>query len=325
MRTDSGRWMPLSVLCAWIVGAWIAVVSAAADAGGKTPAKVMSDWNVRDHIPLAEITVQSHRGAGELAPENTIEAFRLAWKLGTVPEADLRTTKDGVVVAFHDAHFNRVVKDADSDLKAKGIPDLAWADVRRLDVGAWKGEEYVGCRVPCIADILALLVERPERRLYLDIKDVDLTCLAAMVREAGVESQVIVASTDYAFVRRWKKLAPTAGTLHWMGGSEEILAGRLQELREVKFEGITQLQIHIRTHETDGVEVLSPSESFLVETGRELREHGILFQSLPWGRSDAPVYWQLMDLGVASFATDYPDATMKAIREYYAMKRRDLP
>ena len=282
------------------------------------PAGSKGAWNVRKQIPLEEITVQSHRGAGKLAPENTVAAFELGWKLGTVPEADLRTTRDGVIVAFHDASFKRLVKGADADLKSKGIEDLDWADVQQLDVGVWKGDEFAGLRVPCLDDLVRILAEHPERRLYLDIKTIDPSRLASAVGEAGVESQVILASTDYDLIRRWKSLAPAAGTLHWMGGSEKELSERLRRLREEGFEGITQLQIHVRTEETDEGKVLMPSEAFLAATGDELRKHGILYQALPWGRSDAAVYWQLMDLGVASFATDYPDVTMEAIREYYA-------
>jgi len=122
---------------------------------------VKADWNVRNHMPLAKITVQSHRGAGELAPENTLKAFRLAWKLGTVPEADLRTTKDGVIVAFHDSNFERLMKGASPELKKKGIADLEWDDVQTLDVGAWKGDEFIGCRVPSMTEILSLLAGRP--------------------------------------------------------------------------------------------------------------------------------------------------------------------
>ncbi|MHB8900927.1 MAG: glycerophosphodiester phosphodiesterase [Thermoguttaceae bacterium] len=300
----------LAIAAAGMAPAWASDASATA----KSP------WNVRDHIPLSEITVQSHRGAGELAPENTLEAFELAWKLGTVPEADLRVTRDGVIVAFHDSNFKRLIKGASPELQAKGIPDLDWAEVQRLDVGAWKDEKFAGCRVPSIDQILGLLAGKPQRRLYLDIKDIDLDRLAGLVREAGVESQVILASTDYELICRWKELAPAAGTLHWMGGTEAELAERLQKLQEAGFAGVTQLQIHVRTQETASGKVLSPSEPFLVETGRRLREHGILFQALPWGRSDPPVYWQLMDLGVASFATDYPEVTMKAIRDYYGKK-----
>lgn len=319
-RRLTGGWTPTRLLGLGIVGAMMPIVGVAADVGAERPARVKADWNVRDHIPLAKITVQSHRGAGKLAPENTLMALRLAWKLGTVPEVDLRTTKDGVIVAFHDANFKRLVKGAPPELKRKGIADLEWAEVRTLDVGAWLGKEFTGCRIPKLDDILGLLTGKPQRRLYLDIKNVDLNQLAKAVKAAGVEAQVILASTDYTQIRRWKRLAPAAGTLHWMGGSEETLARRLAKLRRAGFAGITQLQIHVRTRQTDRGKVFSPSESFLVETGNELRKHGILFQTLPWGRSDAPVYWQLMDLGVASFATDYPGATMKAIRQYYARK-----
>jgi glycerophosphoryl diester phosphodiesterase len=46
-----------------------------------------------------------------------------------------------------------------------------------------------------------------------------------------------------------------------------------------------------------------------------------VFQSLAWDRKDPEIHWQLMDLGVASFATDYPDVIMQAIRDYYAQAK----
>jgi glycerophosphoryl diester phosphodiesterase len=61
----------------------------------------------------------------------------------------------------------------------------------------------------------------------------------------------------------------------------------------------------------------------LTRAGEKLRRHRVLLQTLPWARSDAAVYWRLMDLDVASFATDHPDKTMDAIRQYYSAKRRD--
>src|SRR5688500_3272866 len=95
----------------------VLLTAAEAKAQGNDPAQVQqqarpssparSHWTVRGHIPADRFIIQSHRGAGELAPENTIESFELAWKLGTYPEADVRTTKDGVIVAFHDANFAR--------------------------------------------------------------------------------------------------------------------------------------------------------------------------------------------------------------------------
>src|SRR5262245_15986441 len=101
-----------------------------------------TDWNVTQHVPRKDFVIQSHRGAGFLAEENTMEAFELGWKMGTVPESDLRTTKDGVIVAFHDDNFARVVKGADAELQKKGVKDLTLAELLKLDVGSWKGEQF---------------------------------------------------------------------------------------------------------------------------------------------------------------------------------------
>ncbi|MFB3825926.1 MAG: glycerophosphodiester phosphodiesterase [Bryobacteraceae bacterium] len=268
---------------------------------------------MRDHLRLGEVVVQSHRGAGVLSPENSMEAFEIAWRLGTIPEADLRTTRDGVIVAFHDNDFQRILPGAPPEERKRGIRDLTWEEVSRLDIGAWKGKEFAGQRVPRLSRMFAALAGR---RLYIDIKNVDLEQLAREARAAGVEDRLILASTDYGVIRAWKRLAPASSTLHWMGGTEEQLAARFAKLRKMRFSDITQLQIHVRV---EG-EALTPSPGFLVEAGRELRRHGILFQTLPWQSNDPQLFWRLMDLGVASFATDYPDTAMQAIRQYYARR-----
>jgi glycerophosphoryl diester phosphodiesterase len=276
-------------------------------------AELRSDWNVRDCLPLDEVIVQSHRGAGALSPENSLEAFDIAWRLGTVPEADLRTTKDGVIVAFHDNDFERILPEAPADQRKKGVADLTWRELQRLDIGAWKGEKFRGQRIPHMSEVYEILVRHPERRFYIDIKNVDLPQLAK--ESQAVHKQLILASTKYDVIRQWKRLAPDSATLHWMGGTEAELAKRLAGLRETNFADINQLQIHVRTA-ADGT--LSPSPQFLLQTGEELRRRGILFQALPWNRKDPEICWRLMDLGVASFATDYPDVVMQAIRDYYA-------
>jgi len=273
------------------------------------------EWNVRDHIPLEKFTIQSHRGAGELAPENSRESFELAWSLGTIPEADLRTTKDGVIVAFHDNNFARILPDASAEMKKQGIADFTWKEVEAMDIGAWKGGAFKGQKVPAMDALFPMLKEKPDHKLYVDIKNVDLPQLAKMAKDAGISDRLILASTDYALIRRWKELAPESATLHWMGGTEEVLQKRLESLRTTGFAAIDQLQIHVKPGK-DGS--YTPSPDFLRATGSELRKHGILFQTLPWGSKDPALFRGLMDLGVASFATDYPDVAAETVRKYYA-------
>ncbi len=275
-----------------------------------------SDWNLRDHIPLDQVIVQSHRGAGELMPENSLEAFELGWRVGTIPEADLRTTRDGVIVAFHDENFRRILPAASPEMQKRGIRDLDWAEVSALDIGAWKGARFAGQRVASMSAVSEILRKNPRRRLYIDIKNVDLEQLARESRATGVLTQLILASTDYTVIRTWKKLAPESSTIHWMGGPEDVLAQRIADLRKTNFADIDQLQIHVR--ESGGI--MRPSAEFLLRTGAELRSHRILFQTLPFGSKDPALFRRLMDLGCASFATDYPDVMMNTIREYYAAR-----
>lgn len=282
-------------------------------------------WNVCDHVPLEKFVIQSHRGAGELAPENTIEAFELGWKLGTYPEADVRTTKDGVIVAFHDSDFSRVVKNIPAEMAKKGVADVTFEELSKLDVGSWMGDQFKGRRVSKISDVFELMKGRPERHLYLDIKNVDLAQLAAEVKKAGVERQVILAAPKIETIRQWKSLLPDSETLLWMSGTENAKRTRIEELRKSDFAGVTQIQIHVRlpgdAKDVAPGEPFSPSRAFLSEVSSELAKRGILFQTLPYGAKDPAIYSQLLDAGLASFATDHPEVTLKVVRDYYAQRK----
>ncbi len=288
-------------------------------ADSKSTQTLKSDWNVTAHVPFEQFKIQSHRGAGVLAPENTLEAFQLGWKIGTIPESDLRTTKDGVIVAFHDNDFSRVVKNASEELKKKGVQDLTFEELRKLDVSRSVGNNFTEGHVSKITEVFALMKGHPERHLYLDIKNVDLKQLASEVKEFTVEKQVILASTKYEIIHQWKKLVPESNTLLWMGGDEKKLKQRFEELRKSDFSDVTQLQIHTRLNKSgDSNEPFNVPQKFLIDVGKELRAHGILYQTLPWDSSDKQTFWTLLDLGFASFSTDFPDAALKAVKDYYS-------
>lgn len=292
-------------------------------------------WNVRDHLPLDRLIIQGHRGVGNLAEENTVEAFELAWTLGLYPEADLRLTRDGVMVPFHDDNFARVVKDASPALKRKGVQQLTYAELSQLDVGAWKGEQFAGRRVVRMAEIFARMRGRPERHLYMDVKRIAFPVLAAEVRQYGLTRQVVLASSRVTDLRRWKALVPEGDTLLWLHGAEAELRPRLAALRRKKYAGVTQVQIHL--YPKDSADPWAPPsdpspadnafrlrDAFLIEVGHELRAHGVVFQAFPY-TDDPTVYARLMDLGVMSFATDYPEVTRQALQAYYAARRGPAP
>ena len=74
--------------------------------------------------------VIAHRGASQAAPENTVEAFRLARDLGADwVELDVRRTTDGVAVVHHDAHLadGRRIGHLHADELPGYVPSLAEA------------------------------------------------------------------------------------------------------------------------------------------------------------------------------------------------------
>ncbi|KAF1047947.1 glycerophosphodiester phosphodiesterase [Xylophilus sp.] len=81
----------------------------------------------------------AHRGAGKLAPENTLAALRLGAQHGwRMFECDAKLSADGVVFLLHDAELERTT----SGQGPAGALD--WSALSRLDAGAWHSRAYAG-------------------------------------------------------------------------------------------------------------------------------------------------------------------------------------
>ena len=268
--------------------------------------------------------IQAHRCAGLALPENTLESCLWAWEHGVTPEVDLRITQDGKIVCFHDAKLDRVPTNADAKIKKLGVEKLTFADLQRLDVGSFRGKQYAGQRIPLLSSILGEMRGRPDRLLYIDIKKIDLDQLASLIREFDAEKQCIFTTTHYDLMRDWKKHVPDSPTLLWNGSTEQerpnheqVLIKKMDDLRKHDFKGITYLQIHVFVGDLASDEPFTPRSEFLQTLGKELKARGIVFQVLPWECSDPRAYDKLLALGVESFATDYPEVTLDAVRRFH--------
>jgi glycerophosphoryl diester phosphodiesterase len=264
----------------------------------------------------APFHIQAHRGAGDAFPENTLESFEWSWNHGVTPESDLRTTKDGTIVCFHDPNFKRVPYKIDEALKESSVEKLPLAEVQKLDVGSFRAPQFAGQHIPTLASVFAEMQGHPERLLYIDIKAVKLDQLAALVREHKVEQQIIFTSEHPRLIRDWKKILPESHTLLWNRGTEEQLAKKMADLRKTKFAGITHLQIHVQVSDLNSDEPFMPSSAFLRKLGEELKSHGIVFQTFSAECKDQKVYERLLALGAQSFATDYPEVTLAAVKSF---------
>ena len=99
-------------------------------------------WSYPSHI--------AHRGAGKLAPENTLAAFRLGASFGyRMFEFDVKLSGDGKSVLMHDDTLDRTTS-------GRGRLDaLTLGELAALDAGTWHSPLYAGEPIPTLAGIAA--------------------------------------------------------------------------------------------------------------------------------------------------------------------------
>lgn len=106
----------------------------------------------------------AHRGAGKLAPENTAAAFHLGHRLGwRMAECDVKLSADGVPFLLHDDTLERTTS---------GYGPAAarsWAELSRLDAGAWHSPAHAGQPLMMLAQ-LAAWSQEAATELNLEIK-----------------------------------------------------------------------------------------------------------------------------------------------------------
>ncbi|MFO1396354.1 MAG: glycerophosphodiester phosphodiesterase [Burkholderiales bacterium] len=90
----------------------------------------------------------AHRGAGKLAPENTLTAMRVGHAHGyAMVEFDVKLAADNVAFLLHDATLERTTS-------GRGRADaLPWRELARLDAGGWHSAKYAGEMIPTFAAI----------------------------------------------------------------------------------------------------------------------------------------------------------------------------
>jgi glycerophosphoryl diester phosphodiesterase len=163
---------------------------------------------------MSHAMIAAHRGVAAGAAENTIAAFTNAIDVGAdMIEFDVRRTRDGELIAFHDA-------------TAGGVP-----------VGGLTRDEIeaaAGVRPPLLAEVLRACAGRI--RLDVELKEDGYVPEVTAVLRAGFDpAQMIVTSFLPSVVARAKDSFPEVktGLLVGDGGSLTDLGARMRELYPV--------------------------------------------------------------------------------------------
>lgn len=238
--------------------------------------------------------VIAHRGASYDAPENTLAAFRLAWEKGADGiEGDFYLTKDRRIVCIHDAGTGRT---AGVELD---VADSTLAELRKLDVGRYRGEQFAGERIPLIEDVLATVPAG--KKIFIEVKcgpEIVPYLREVLARSKLQPEQTCVISFDKEVVAASKRQIPRVKAYWLTGFRENPDTGSWEpSLEEV-----------LRTAEetrADGVDLNAQRQ--VVDAGfvKRLRGAGLEFHC--WTVNDPAVAGCFQLLGVDSITTDRPD------------------
>ena len=116
------------------------------------------------------IYVAAHRGWRTKYPENTIPAFQAAIDLGVDQiEFDVRVTRDNELVVIHDAAVDRTTNGTGL------VCDKLLSEIKALDAGSHKGEEYKGIQIPTLIEVMDLVKDLPTMTLDIELKEYPTT------------------------------------------------------------------------------------------------------------------------------------------------------
>jgi len=260
-----------------------------------------------------EIFFQAHRGGLEEVPENTFTAMDLAWQIpGAVPEVDLQTTADGVIVLLHDKTPARTTN-APAPWDKTPIREIPLAQTREWDAGIRFAPSFTGTKIPTLDELFAQMRPHPERNIYLDLKDVDLPQLKRQIDAAGLGPRILFVHGNPKMCQTLTEMFPGARTMTWLSGPPATIRARYAALREEGFAGIAQLQFHLQVAETGPPIQYTLDDDFLRDAARELRALGKELQLRPFAFDHASLH-RLHALGINWFVTDAPAAFYRAWR-----------
>jgi glycerophosphoryl diester phosphodiesterase len=250
----------------------------------------------------------AHRGASLRAPENTLEAFRLAVLSGTGGlELDVHMTSDGRIVVIHD-------DSADRTTEGPGlVRRMTLNEVQSFDAGYRftpdGGNTYPyrgrGVRVPELGEVLR---EFPGHKVNIDVKEEQPGVEAALletIKDAGAGDRVLVVSEMPAVVERVRELS---------GNSISTGASR-QEIRD--FYRLSRLRLEFLVRPPyDALQVPVKYGGREVVTPRFVKAaHNRGVRVDVWTIDDPDEMRRLLDLGADVIMTNRPEVLEGVLEE----------
>lgn len=166
----------------------------------------VATWNIRPGSRRGPLII-AHRGDASAAPENTLAAFRQSLAIGADGvELDVRLTRDGKLVVFHDRLLDRTSN-------GHGwVADRTLAELQSLDVGAWFGPAFKGEAPPTLDEVFETLPRDYLINVEMKVDINGMRLIAHLVAEAVRRHQrwdsTLVASFNPMALHHLRQMGP---------------------------------------------------------------------------------------------------------------------
>jgi glycerophosphoryl diester phosphodiesterase len=250
----------------------------------------------------------AHRGASASCPENTLEAFRLAWKAGApYLELDVQLSADGRLVVIHDGSVSRTTG------RRGRIRNMSLESIRGLDAGhqytrdggrtfPFRGR---GLTIPTFDEVLEAF---PGARLNVEIKrsaEGVESAVAEAIRRFAASERVVVAARDHDIMERFRGLDGNVLT----GFSKEEARELIGRVREGALGDYRPTGVALQVPEYHGLRrVLSPA---VIEAA-----HRLGIEVHIWVVNEPANIKRLLDWGVDGVMTDDPVRALASVEAF---------
>ncbi len=177
------------------------------------------------------VKIIAHRGGANLAPENTLIAFKNAINLNVdMIEIDVHLSKDGQVVVIHDEKIDRTTN-------GKGIiKDMSITEIKKYDAGRWFGDKFKGEKIPTLDEVMETI--NVKVKLLIEIKNGDELYpglekkVVEIINKYKAKNWVIVQSFNENTVLRVKMMDNEIKTFYLLGRNfDEFYSNTLNKIK----------------------------------------------------------------------------------------------
>lgn len=245
-----------------------------------------------------DIVLTGHRGAGGLAPENTLAAIQKGIDNNVDRiEIDVQQTKDHVVISLHDITIDRTTDGIGL------VKDMTYSEILKFSAGIKFSEKYKDEKIPTLDDVLKLV--NGQAVLVIEIKDgnkyypgIEKRVVDAIHRY-NAKSWVIVHSFNDDALEKVRKIDETI---------------ELHKLIKVDFPFIPLIYDgKFRINNLEHYQYATEISTFYTFTTKRLVDevHALNKKINVWTVNDSIKINRLINMGVDGIITDYPNYLKK--------------